>query len=218
MADAHWRVSHPQLHSPGRFSQLPRARIMPHGTSVLVSQCVELPRRRDHPARELDDSFDRFSLLVGEGGSSSSNWVSANSAASGLFIRAGLVRPRPTAPAPCSSGSRIELRHGVPVVAAPRTTQPGNRQHEGNLVTWSRITYAPMPTSMDVHAEIAAAVDAYRADANIAHLLDRIERTALAADPATLAAASSRFAACPRSRVRRTSTSWPRRLTTLALS
>jgi tetratricopeptide (TPR) repeat protein len=64
-------------------------------------------------------------------------------------------------------------------------------------VTRSRITYAPMPTSTEVHAEIAAAVDAYRADANIADLLDRIERTARAADPATLAAAVEPFRAIP---------------------
>jgi tetratricopeptide (TPR) repeat protein len=61
----------------------------------------------------------------------------------------------------------------------------------------SRITYAPMPTSTEIHAEIAAAVDAYRADANIAHLLDRIERTARTADPAELAAAVEPFRDMP---------------------
>ena len=67
----------------------------------------------------------------------------------------------------------------------------------GNLVTQSRITYAPMSPSTDVHAEIAAAVDAYRADANMAQLLDRIDRTARTADAATLAAAVEPFRGMP---------------------
>ena len=79
----------------------------------------------------------------------------------------------------------------------PRTIQPGNRKHESNLETQSRISYAPMPTSTEVHAEIAAAVDAYRADADISHLLDRIERTARTTDPATLAAAVEPFRGIP---------------------
>jgi hypothetical protein len=49
----------------------------------------------------------------------------------------------------------------------------------------------------DTHAEIAAAVDAYRLDANIAHLLRRIERAALASDPDTLAAAVEPYRAMP---------------------
>jgi hypothetical protein len=49
----------------------------------------------------------------------------------------------------------------------------------------------------DIHAEIAAAVDAYRLDANIAHLLGRIERAALASDPDALAAAVEPYRAMP---------------------
>ena len=52
-------------------------------------------------------------------------------------------------------------------------------------------------TSPDVHTEITAAVDAYRADANMAHLLERIEHVARAADPDTLAAAVEPFRAMP---------------------
>ncbi len=48
-----------------------------------------------------------------------------------------------------------------------------------------------------VHADIAAAVDAYRVDANIAHLLDRIERAARSTDADTLAAAVEPFRAMP---------------------
>src|SRR5688572_898782 len=50
---------------------------------------------------------------------------------------------------------------------------------------------------VDVHTEIAAAVDAYRVDANIAQLLDRIERAARAADPDVLAAAVEPYRAMP---------------------
>lgn len=49
----------------------------------------------------------------------------------------------------------------------------------------------------DVHSEIAAAVDAYRVDANIATLLARIERVARATDPETLASAVEPFRAMP---------------------
>jgi tetratricopeptide (TPR) repeat protein len=52
------------------------------------------------------------------------------------------------------------------------------------------------PTA-DVHTEIAAAVDAYRVDANMAHLLDRIERAARTTDPETLASAVEPFRAIP---------------------
>ena len=52
-------------------------------------------------------------------------------------------------------------------------------------------------TGPDVHTEITAAVDAYRADANMAHLLERIEHVARAADPDTLAAAVEPFRAMP---------------------
>jgi hypothetical protein len=48
-----------------------------------------------------------------------------------------------------------------------------------------------------VHTEIAAAVDAYRVDADIARLLDRIDRTARAADPDVLAAAVEPYRAMP---------------------
>ena len=51
--------------------------------------------------------------------------------------------------------------------------------------------------TVDVHSEIAAAVDAYRADANIASLLARIERVARTADPDTLASAVEPFRAMP---------------------
>ena len=49
----------------------------------------------------------------------------------------------------------------------------------------------------DVHTEIAAAVDAYRADANVARLLERIERAARTADPDVLASAVEPFRALP---------------------
>ena len=49
----------------------------------------------------------------------------------------------------------------------------------------------------DIHSEIAAAVDAYRRDANIAQLLGRIERAAVASDPDTLAAAVEPFRGMP---------------------
>jgi tetratricopeptide (TPR) repeat protein len=49
----------------------------------------------------------------------------------------------------------------------------------------------------EVHSEIAAAVDAYRVDANIAHLLDRIERAARTADPDILASAVEPFREMP---------------------
>lgn len=49
----------------------------------------------------------------------------------------------------------------------------------------------------DVHSEIAAAVDAYRVDANTATLLARIERVARATDPETLASAVEPFRAMP---------------------
>jgi hypothetical protein len=49
----------------------------------------------------------------------------------------------------------------------------------------------------DVRAEIAAAVDAYRLDANIGHLLDRIERVARMSDPNTLATAVEPFRGMP---------------------
>jgi tetratricopeptide (TPR) repeat protein len=53
-----------------------------------------------------------------------------------------------------------------------------------------------VPTA-DVHTEIAAAVDAYRVDANMAHLLDRIHRAARTAGPEALAAAVEPFRAMP---------------------
>jgi tetratricopeptide (TPR) repeat protein len=49
----------------------------------------------------------------------------------------------------------------------------------------------------DVHSEIAAAVDAYRVDANIARLLERIEHAARTADPDILASAVEPFRAMP---------------------
>jgi tetratricopeptide (TPR) repeat protein len=49
----------------------------------------------------------------------------------------------------------------------------------------------------DVHTEIAAAVDAYRVDANMAHLLERIQRAARTADPDALASAVEPFRAMP---------------------
>lgn len=52
-------------------------------------------------------------------------------------------------------------------------------------------------TRPDVHTEITAAVDAYRADANMAHLLERLEHVARTADPDTLAAAVEPFRAMP---------------------
>jgi tetratricopeptide (TPR) repeat protein len=52
-------------------------------------------------------------------------------------------------------------------------------------------------TGPDVHTEITAAVDAYRADANMAHLLERIEHVARTADPDTLASAVEPFRAMP---------------------
>ncbi len=51
--------------------------------------------------------------------------------------------------------------------------------------------------TVDVHSEIAAAVDAYRADANMALLLARIERAARATDPETLVSAVEPFRAMP---------------------
>lgn len=51
--------------------------------------------------------------------------------------------------------------------------------------------------TVDVHSEIAAAVDAYREDANIAFLLARIDRVARATDPETLASAVEPFRAMP---------------------
>ena len=48
-----------------------------------------------------------------------------------------------------------------------------------------------------VSEEIAAAVDAYRVDANIAHLIDRIERAAREADPDALALAVEPFRGMP---------------------
>ena len=51
--------------------------------------------------------------------------------------------------------------------------------------------------TVDVHSEIAAAVEAYRADANIAFLLARIERVARATDPETLASAVEQFRGMP---------------------
>src|SRR5687767_8402397 len=52
-------------------------------------------------------------------------------------------------------------------------------------------------TSPDVRTEITAAVDAYRADANMAHLLERIEHVARTADPDTLASAVDPFRPMP---------------------
>ncbi len=52
------------------------------------------------------------------------------------------------------------------------------------------------PTA-NVHTEIAAAVDAYRADGNIARLLDRIADVARSADPNVLAAAVEPYRAMP---------------------
>ena len=51
--------------------------------------------------------------------------------------------------------------------------------------------------TVDVHSEIASAVDAYREDANIASLLARIDRVARATDPETLASAVEPFRAMP---------------------
>ena len=48
--------------------------------------------------------------------------------------------------------------------------------------------------TVDVHSEIAAAVDAYRVDANIASLLARIERVGVLIDSAKLAAQSQQLA------------------------
>lgn len=53
-----------------------------------------------------------------------------------------------------------------------------------------------VPTA-DLHTEIAAAVDAYRVDANMGLLLDRIQRAARTADPEALAAAVEPFRAMP---------------------
>jgi hypothetical protein len=53
-----------------------------------------------------------------------------------------------------------------------------------------------VPTPV-VYTEIAAAVDAYRVDADIAQLLDRIQRTARGADPDVLAAAVEPYRAMP---------------------
>ena len=49
----------------------------------------------------------------------------------------------------------------------------------------------------DVHTEIAAAVDAYRADGNIARLLGRIAEVARSADPNVLALAVEPYRAMP---------------------
>lgn len=49
----------------------------------------------------------------------------------------------------------------------------------------------------DVHTEIAAAVDAYRADGNIARLLGRIAEVARSADPNVLASAVEPYRAMP---------------------
>lgn len=49
----------------------------------------------------------------------------------------------------------------------------------------------------DVHTEIAAAVDAYRADGNIACLLGRIAEVARSADPNVLASAVEPYRAMP---------------------
>src|SRR5918992_596461 len=54
----------------------------------------------------------------------------------------------------------------------------------------------PSPTG-GVSAEIAAAVDAYRVDANIVHLIDRIGRAARVADPDALALAVEPFRGMP---------------------
>ena len=51
--------------------------------------------------------------------------------------------------------------------------------------------------TVDAHSEIAAAVDAYRVDADIASLLARIDRVARTADPETLASAVEPFRAMP---------------------
>lgn len=52
-------------------------------------------------------------------------------------------------------------------------------------------------STTDVRTEITAAVDAYRVDANIARLLERIEHAARAADPDALADAVEPFRAMP---------------------
>jgi hypothetical protein len=52
-------------------------------------------------------------------------------------------------------------------------------------------------STADVRNEITAAVDAYRVDANMARLLERIEHAARAADPDTLADAVEPFRAMP---------------------
>src|SRR5688500_780225 len=52
-------------------------------------------------------------------------------------------------------------------------------------------------TAADAHTAITAAVDAYRADANMAHLLERIEQVARVADPDTLASAVEPFREMP---------------------
>jgi hypothetical protein len=52
------------------------------------------------------------------------------------------------------------------------------------------------PTA-DVHTEIAAAVDAYRADGDVARLLDRIAGVARSADPNVLASAVEPYRAMP---------------------
>ena len=49
----------------------------------------------------------------------------------------------------------------------------------------------------DIHAAIAAAVDAYRADSNMARLLDRIADVARSADPNVLASAVEPYRAMP---------------------
>jgi hypothetical protein len=55
----------------------------------------------------------------------------------------------------------------------------------------------PSMSTADVHSEITAAVDAYRVDANVAQLLERIELVARRADPDTLAAAVEPYRAIP---------------------
>jgi hypothetical protein len=52
-------------------------------------------------------------------------------------------------------------------------------------------------TTADVRTEITAAVDAYRVDADVAQLLERIEHAARVADPDALAAAVEPFRGMP---------------------
>jgi hypothetical protein len=53
------------------------------------------------------------------------------------------------------------------------------------------------PITTDVHSEIASAVDAYRLDANMPQLLDRIQRIARTAAPEALASAVEPFREIP---------------------